>query len=140
MKQILASISINIFFCCNILAQSTDSLATTIDDNIFTKVEVEASFPGGLEAWVNFLQANLKTNIARKNKAPEGRYQVVARFVVAKDGSLTNFETETDHGYGMEKEVLRVLKKSPKWNPAIVNGKPVNAFRRQPITFEVESN
>lgn len=38
----------------------------------------------------------------------------------------------------MEEEVTRILKKSGKWNPAIQNGKQVNAYRKQPVTFQVE--
>jgi protein TonB len=37
----------------------------------------------------------------------------------------------------MEEEVMRVIQKSPKWRPAMQNGKPVKAYRKQPITFVV---
>jgi periplasmic protein TonB len=32
---------------------------------------------------------------------------------------------------------MRVIRKGPKWTPAIQNGKIVKAYRRQPITFIV---
>ncbi|MES2847834.1 MAG: energy transducer TonB [Bacteroidota bacterium] len=105
----------------------------------YVKVEQEASFPGGLEAWTEFLQKTMKTNVPRKNKAPIGRYQVIARFIVDTEGKLSDIECETNHGYGLEAEVIRVLKKSPDWNPAKLNGKPVKAYRRQPVTFLVEA-
>lgn len=44
---------------------------------------------------------------------------------------LTNF------GFGMEQEVIRTLKLSGTWNPAIQNGRPVKAYRKQPVTFQV---
>jgi protein TonB len=37
----------------------------------------------------------------------------------------------------MEEEVVRIIKKGPKWKPAVQNGKLVNAYRRQPVTFVV---
>jgi len=37
----------------------------------------------------------------------------------------------------MEKEVMRIIKKGPKWQPAMQDGKPLNAYRRQPVTFMV---
>jgi protein TonB len=39
----------------------------------------------------------------------------------------------------MEQEALRVLRKAAKkkWIPAVQNGRPVKAYRSQPITFEV---
>jgi protein TonB len=38
----------------------------------------------------------------------------------------------------MEEEAMRVIKRGPKWNPAIQNGRQVKAYRKQPITFRVE--
>ncbi len=114
-----------------------DKLDTT---NVFVKVQQEASFPGGQEGWAEFLQKTMKSNVAKKNKAPVGRYQVIARFIVDTDGKLSDIECETIHGYGFEEEVIRVLKKSPDWIPAKINGKPVRAYRRQPVTFLVEQN
>jgi periplasmic protein TonB len=61
----------------------------------------------------------------------------VVRFIVDKKGNISNVSAETNLGYGMEKEVIRVIKKGPKWIPAIQNGKVVKAYRRQPITFLV---
>ena len=37
----------------------------------------------------------------------------------------------------MEEEAMRAIKKAPKWNAAIQNGREVNAYRKQPITFVV---
>ncbi|MBC7873898.1 MAG: energy transducer TonB, partial [Ferruginibacter sp.] len=41
------------------------------------------------------------------------------------------------HGYGMEEEAIKVIKKGPKWEPAVQNGRQVKAYRKQPITFQV---
>lgn len=96
----------------------------------------EASF-SSLEDWQYFLSENIKTNIPIKKGAPLGKYQIVVRFIVGINGKLDDIHAETNIGFGMEDEVIRVLKKSPKWNPAIFMGKPLNAYRRQPITFMV---
>jgi GldM C-terminal domain/Gram-negative bacterial TonB protein C-terminal len=106
----------------------------------FDKVEVEASFPGGAEGWKNFLIKNLNPNTPVKNGAPAGIFMVIVRFIVSKDGSISDVVAETSLGYGMEEEVVKLLKKSGKWNPATQNGKPVNAYRRQPITFMVQED
>ena len=107
------------------------------DTSIFHKVEIEASFPGGVPEWTSYLMKNLHANVPIRNKAPEGVYMVVVRFIVAKDGSISNALAETAHGYGMEKEVLRIIKRGPKWIPASQDGRLVNAYRRQPVTFVV---
>ena len=42
------------------------------DPSIFQKVEIEASFPGGIPEWTRYLMKNLHPYVPIKNKAPEG--------------------------------------------------------------------
>jgi periplasmic protein TonB len=111
-----------------------------IDESIFQRVETEASFPGGFTGWKEFLEKNLKADVPVRKKAPVGNYTVMVQFVVDKEGNISDIKPLTDHGYGMEKEVVRILKKSPKWIPAVQNGRPVRAYRKQPVTFVVTQN
>jgi len=110
----------------------------SVDESIWEKVEVEAAFPGGDEAWIKFLQSHLDPTVPTRMKAPKGKYTVWIQFIVNKDGKVFDFKALTTNGYGMEKEVIRILKKSPKWKPAIQDGRPVMAYRKQPVTFVVE--
>ncbi len=110
------------------------------EDKIFDAVETEATFPGGTEAWLNFLVKTVKSSVATDNGAPIGRYTVLAQFIVMKDGTIGDIKTLTNHGYGMEQEVIRTLKLSGLWSPAIQNDRPVKAYRKQPITFQVEND
>ena len=109
------------------------------ENKIFTKVENEAEFPGGQGAWGNYLRKNLNANTPVDNGAPEGTYTVIVRFIVSKDGSISDVQPETKFGYGMEDEAAKIIKKGPHWKPALQNGRNVNAYRRQPITFVVTS-
>jgi hypothetical protein len=111
--------------------------STNDEEKIFTRVEEEASFPGGGDAWKKFLERNLHSDIAEKNNAPCGQYTTVIKFIVGKNGILNSIAAETKLGYGMEEEVIRVIEKSGKWKPAVQNGRIVNAYRRQPVTFMV---
>jgi protein TonB len=103
-------------------------------DEPFRTVEIDAKFIGN---WKSFLERNLNAEVPRDNGAPAGRYSVVVEFVVDKEGKVSDIKTLTYHGYGLEEEAVRVLKKAPKWEPAIQNGMEVKAYRRQVITFEV---
>jgi len=105
---------------------------------IFEKVETEASFPGGDQAWRKFLEKNLNANTPVDNDAPIGIYTVIVQFIVDKEGNIGEMKPLTNYGYGLEKEVLRVLKLQTKWSPAFQNGRPVKAYRKQPVTFVVE--
>jgi antitoxin component YwqK of YwqJK toxin-antitoxin module len=106
-------------------------------DSLLCSKEQEANFPGGASEWLRFLQKNLKANVPVKNRAPEGYYTVMIQFVVNKEGQITDIKPLTKLGFGMEDEVIRLLKKSPKWVPAFQFGRTVNAYRKQPVTFAV---
>jgi protein TonB len=108
------------------------------ENKIFTKVEVEADYPGGNNAWRRYLSNNLDGSIPGNEGAPPGTYTVIVRFIVAKDGSISDVQAETDHGYGMEQESVRVIKRSGRWTPAIQNGRNVISYKRQPITWVVQ--
>ena len=108
------------------------------ENKIFTKVEKEAEFPGGEDAWRNYLRKNLNASTPVDYGASGGKYTVVVKFIVSKDGSLSDVKCENDPGFGMCEEAVRVIKKTKNWTPALQNGRNVNAYRRQPITFVVE--
>lgn len=107
------------------------------ENKIFDKVEIEASFPGGDSKWRRYLETNCNGQVASDNGAPEGTYTTVVQFVVDKEGNISDVKALTNHGYGMEEEAMRTIKKGPKWIPAVQNGRQVKAYRKQPITFQV---
>lgn len=107
------------------------------EPEIFEKVEIEASFPGGMEKWARYLERSLFGTNPSDEGAPEGTFTTIVQFVVDVDGSISNVVSLTNHGYGMEEAAIRTIKKGPKWNPAIQNGRQVKAYRKQMITFVV---
>jgi protein TonB len=109
------------------------------ENKIFEKVEIEAMFPGGESAWRKYLERNLNANTPVDNGAPEGSYTVWVQFIVDKEGNISDVKPLTSHGYGMEDEATKIIKKGPKWTPAQQNGRQVKAYRKQPITFVVQA-
>ena len=120
-------------------ANSESSLVQTSDSQVFEKVEIEPQFPGATTGWTTYLQKNLNASVPVNNGAPEGEYTVTAQFIVNTNGKISDLKALTNHGYGMEQEVLRILAKSPEWEPAVQDGKKVNAYRRQPVTFVIQA-
>jgi protein TonB len=108
----------------------------TKEPDIVWFVEVDAKFVGN---WERFLTRNLNPEVPVSNGAPAGRYNVIIQFVVDLEGNVSDIKALTAHGYGMEEEAIRALKKATKWEPAIQNGHTVKAYRKQPITFVVEA-
>jgi hypothetical protein len=116
---------------------TTKNYKRTGDEPTFTKVEIEASVKK--DEWIKFLQKSLQPFIekAAANGAPIGTYTVQVRFIVHTDGSISNIETLNDPGYDLAKSVREIMINSPKWNPGLQNGKPVNSYHTQPITFVI---
>jgi protein TonB len=119
-------------------ARDTVPAVDTTERKIYEVVEVEAYFPGGEQSWRSYLEQNLNPMVPITNKAPAGMYTVYVQFVVDLDGKVSAIRALTKHGYGMEAEVMRILRKSPPWVPAVQHGKKVRAYRKQPVTFQVE--
>ncbi len=139
MKHSILTLALFILFCAKANAQAIKNDSVAVDSKTFSKVDVEAEYPGGIDGWRKFLIKNLNAQVPGNNGAPASMYTVMARFIVRKDGTLDSIKIESSEGYGMDEEVIRVITKSGKWIPAVQNGKPVNAYRRQPIIFMVES-
>lgn len=110
-----------------------------IGNAVFEKVDIEATFPGGETAWRKYLEQNLDPNVAVENGAPIGIYTVVVQFIVDKTGAISDIKALTNFGYGMEQEVIRIMKKSPMWSPASQNNRTVKAYRKQPVTFVIDA-
>jgi len=117
----------------------TIGLDPKLGNKIFTQVENEPTFPGGESEWRRFLAKNLDPSIPVDNGAPAGTYKVIVKFIVNKDGSISDVQAETKHGYGMDSAAVALIKKGPRWVPALQNGRNVTAYKKQPITFVLEA-
>ena len=95
-------------------------------------VQREPEFPGGAQAWLNFLTRTLR--VPDDLEAGEKK-KVLIRFQVCNDGLVTGFEVLQSAGKTFENEVIRVLRKMPKWKPAIQNNLPVSRSYTQPVIF-----
>ncbi|NJK82733.1 MAG: energy transducer TonB [Saprospiraceae bacterium] len=104
-------------------------------DEVYTFVQKKPEFLGGESAMLAFIYANITyPKIARENDIMG---MVVIRFVVEKDGLITNLEALKDIGGGCADEAIRVIKTMPKWNPGEQNGNPVRASFILPVKFEL---
>ncbi|HEY8782320.1 MAG TPA: TonB family protein [Mucilaginibacter sp.] len=110
----------------------------TISDNkFFVNVEQVPEFPGGLDAFLRFLNSHIRYPDAAKKNNTSGR--VIVSFVVERDGSLTDVKVARGIGDGCDEEAVRLIKSSPKWKPGIQNGKPVRVLYSIPIAFSLDN-
>ena len=108
------------------------------ENKLVAKIEVDASYSSGQSGWNAYLSNNIDGHIPTENGAPVGTYTVIVRFIIEKDGSVSNVIPETNFGFGMEYELVSIIKKSGSWTPALQNGNPVIAYKRQSLTFTVK--
>ncbi|RYG02994.1 MAG: hypothetical protein EOO07_32355 [Chitinophagaceae bacterium] len=104
-------------------------LQDTTEEKVFARVEFDANFPGGPQAWTKYLGAELQ----KIDSLPPIR--ITVRYIIAKDGSVTDPQIEMPIDVVVGKKILSIFTNSPKWIPATQEGKAVNAYRRQPITL-----
>jgi protein TonB len=105
----------------------------TIWDHV--KIEIESEFPGGPHAWMDFLN----NHFTYPKKAIKRNIQgtVLLQFIVEKDGSLSSITALTGDPL-LQEAALKVINESPKWRPAIQNGKVVRSWKKQPIVFRLQ--
>lgn len=104
--------------------------------DIFTAVEQPAQFPGGDETLLKWLSYH----IIYPTMAIEQNFQgeVVVKFVVEKDGSISNPSIESSVHPLLDEEALRVINLVPPiFNPAKQNGKNVRSWYTIPINFKL---
>lgn len=109
------------------------TLIDTIPDKIFTKVENEASFPGGKQAWVKYISKAVQDSISNFTKDDYGTCLI--RFIVNTDGRVSDIIATTMKGTELAKVSINAIKNGPKWIPASQNGEKVAAYRLQPVTL-----
>lgn len=103
-------------------------------DSVFTRDEIEASFPGGEVAWTNYIVKGLQNNgDALLKQAVYGTCHI--RFIVGKDGKVKEVEATDMKGTKLAETGMRIIRSSPKWKPASQYGRFVNAYRIQPVTL-----
>ncbi|MFT4019774.1 MAG: N-acetylmuramoyl-L-alanine amidase [Agriterribacter sp.] len=107
-----------------------------LEGDVYQKVEKEASFPGGEKAWLKYISRQVTQNIDTLQKAKVTGTCLV-QFIVDKEGNVSNTEALTLKGTKFSEVVVNAIAKGPKWVPAMQNGKPVKAYRKQPVTFQI---
>jgi TonB-dependent SusC/RagA subfamily outer membrane receptor len=105
---------------------------------VFTKAEVSPQYTGGDEAWAKFLRENIRSATPVEEGWKAGKFIVTVKFIIHTDGTISDITTENYKGSKTAQHCIDVIKNAPKWQPAIQNGKKVNAYKKQPIIFVIE--
>jgi beta-lactamase regulating signal transducer with metallopeptidase domain len=100
------------------------------EDGIYTSVEKRPEYPGGMQAFYDFVGKNFHVPEVKDLKG-----RIYIQFIVEKDGSLTNIKSLRDIGHGTGEEAIRVLKLSQNWIPGEQDGQKVRVLFSLPISI-----
>ncbi|MEO9003180.1 MAG: N-acetylmuramoyl-L-alanine amidase, partial [Ginsengibacter sp.] len=107
--------------------------ASSDTDKIFTKVENEASFPGGQSEWQKYIAKSIQTSLDSFTRADFGT--CILKFIVNMDGTVSDVKATTMQGTQLARFAVDAIRKGPKWIPASQNGHSVASYRLQPLTL-----
>lgn len=111
------------------------SVAAPEKEEVYVQVDKSAEYPGGQMELMNFLMRNMRyPENAQKNNI-QGR--VVVKFVVGKNGKISDVKVVKGVDPELDAEAVRVLSTMPDWIPAECNGKPVASYFHLPVTFKL---
>ena len=109
--------------------ETSNSDGNSIDD----VKEVMPEFPGGPQALMDYLKANVIFPKVAEDEGIQGR--VVVSYVVDIDGSITDVQVVQSVHPALDKEAMRVVRNMPKWIPGKHDGKAVQVKYSLPINF-----
>lgn len=130
----------------NIAGENTDdaisyedvvvAIEITEDETPLNFVEQMPQFPGGTAAMMKFISDNLNYPVVAIENGKQGR--VTVKFVVGKDGGISNVEVVKGIFPACDIEAVRVINKMPKWNAGRQNGKAVAVNFNIPVVFKLQ--
>jgi periplasmic protein TonB len=105
----------------------------TEDDKPFIRVEIDAKFPGGADAWQRYIRKAIMSQLDVFSDADYGT--CIVQFIVDKNGNVSDVKATTMTGTRLAEIATNAIRKGPNWIPAMQNGQYVNAYRIQPVTL-----
>ena len=104
--------------------------------NVYDCVEQMPSFPGGTQKLKEFIEENLRYPKELEESCVQGR--VIVRFIVERNGKLSNVKVVKSVDPVLDKEALRIVKLMPRWIPGRQNGIPLRVKYTIPVTFRLK--
>jgi TonB family protein len=113
--------------------QRTSRFEVVGTDTIYSYTKEMPVYPGGNEALMKFKGKNVKYASKVKKLGIEG--VVIVRFIIEKDGSVSNTKIMLGASPSLDAEALRVTRLMPAWQPGKENGKNVKFMMMTNYSF-----
>lgn len=117
-----------------VMSAGTDAITEPSTEPVHF-ADVNPEFPGGDQALIRFLQAQVQYPASELAMGVEGK--VLLRFVVMEDGAVSNVQVIRSVSAGLDKEAVRVVKMLPKFKPGKQHGQSVKVYFNLPVVFKI---
>lgn len=105
-------------------------------ETVYEKVDKDAEFPGGINAFRNLYTQYFKPE--KLQYTPNRIIKTEVRFIIEIDGTINEI-TAVGENKKFNKEAARAVSEiKQKWEPAIIDGKPVRQRYKLPLTMSFE--
>jgi len=119
----------------NKIKEPIDSSFLSDSNSVFLSCETWPVFPGGERALIDYINNNTVYPQSAINDKIEGR--VVLRFVIRKDGQISNIEIIKSIRNDLDKECIKVIQRMPKWEPGKIQDKLISVYYVIPFRFSL---
>ena len=107
-------------------------------DIVFTKVEIEPAFPGGEAAFKTYVAKYLREH-PNESDGLSANSRVEVQFIVDTEGKISEVSALGSRGNLKERALAeKIIRKGPKWVPALQNGRSVKGNKKQIVELEIE--
>ncbi len=117
------------------ISTTTNDLSDKEKEKVYAAVDKNAEYPGGIGALMNWLSMNIRYPEKAYKDNIQGK--VVVKFIIGKDGKVSDPSILKGVDPELDKEALRVISEMPEWKPAESNGKAVASYYNLPISFKL---
>jgi len=114
-------------------SQSVTESAIDNNEKVFDIAEQMPSFKGNVNQWIS---QNLNYPAVAAENDIQGH--VIVNFIVEKDGSVSNVQVTRSIDPALDREAVNLIKRMPKWNPGMNDGRPVRVKFTLPVTFKLQ--
>ena len=125
-----------VLFCFAIWCSSGTLFAQ--DEKLYSYQEVDAkpTFKGGdLNSFTVWVHKNVTYPSIARDNGVQGR--IIIQFTVGPDGVVRDIKAIRSVDVTLEKEAIRVVKSSPKWEPGMKDGAAVATRMNIPVIFRL---
>ncbi len=133
----------------SVVGATHDVESLDVDDTIMVEAMADTPvvYPGcegsaveiracSIDKFKKFIKGNIDPDLARNLNLSPGAHPIRSLVRIDTDGVVSVLKVQAKQE-GLEKEMIRIVKKLPKMTPATKGGKPVSVSFIVPIDYEV---